>query len=442
MAKKVQPEKPRAMTRRAISHHQKAQRRQRFIFFGGIGIIAIVVVLVIVGVIVGEVLPNSKTVLAIADQEYDYGYYVDALKVQSILQSEAKPSDVNAQLPQAIQQYQMLRDGAASLNITISDNEVKDKIKEIGLEANDATMDMIRAQLLIPKLKEHFGTKIAETMPQVNLEAILVESEAVARDIRQELADSDNITELAKEYGLNYYSQNDYMGAFGWHPASIHEDYLGTSIPVDWAFEAEAGDVSQPLSDNETWKKKGYWLLRVNSIEEEAVSENETAVSANVSGILLNSEEQAKSIRERLNNGEDLAAIAEEFSQYSVSKQNGGELGVFEKPSDNTTHALSEATDPYIFGEDTETGVWSDPIPDEGYWTQGGAWLVRAVDVDENRAVSEEDRTFLINEQFDNWMTLLSSNAVYQPVNTLSDEQKVEAIAEAERYLAGMANRA
>ncbi len=429
------------MTRRAISHHQKAQRRQRFIFYGGIGIISIVIVLVIVGVIVGEVLPMGKTVLAIADTDYDYGYYVDSLKVHSLFQENASPPDVIAQLPQTIQQYQMLRDGAASLNVTISDDEVKNKIKEYGLDENEATMDMIRAQLLVPKLKEHFGSEIAEQMPQVDLEAILVESDAVAQTIRPDLIASDNISDLAKEYGLNYYSQNEYFGRYGWHPAAIHEDYLGTSIPVDWAFQAEAGDVSQPLSDNESWKKLGYWLLRVNSVDTQTSSDNETAVSANVSGILLSSKVQAELIRDRLNNGEDLASIAEEYSQYSVSKQNGGELGLYTKPSDNTTNALSAKTDPYIFAEDTEIGVWSDPIQDDAYYTQGGAWLVRAVDVDENRDLSEEDRTFLIDERFNNWMTLLSQNAVYQPVTTLTDEQKAKAIAEAEKYLAGLARR-
>ena len=427
------------MTRRQISHHKKQERRQRLIFFGGIGIIAAVIILVIVGIIVGEIIPNNKTVLQVGDTKYNYSYYVDSLKVLSVFQSDYSPSEIVADVPQTIRQAQILREGAASLNITISDDEVETTIEGAGLDVNDATMDFIRAQLLIPKLQEYFGTQLPETMPQVDLDAIFTESETVAGQIRPEMAATDNISVLAEQYDLNPYSSNN--GTYGWHPSSILETSVGSSIPVEWAFQASSGDVSQPLSDNESWKKKGYWLLRVNSVAEEVNTDNETMVSANVSGILLGNEEEALQIRDRLVAGEDLAAIAEQYSQYSSSSENGGELGVFVETSDNYTHALSALTDPYIFGEDTEIGAWSSPVMDDVYWTQGGFWLAKALGVDENRALSEDDRTTLINDKYNEWQSVLDDDPAYEMVNTVTDIQQADAVTEAEKYLTSLTKR-
>lgn len=450
MAKKQQPEQPRHMTRRALSSHKKAERRQRFIFFGGVGIISVVVIIVFVGLIVGEILPNSKTVLNVGGRQISYGYYVDALKLYTRLvqaqdtlmgKTVTPVSQINTYLPQIMQENMIVINGAEELDVTVGDDDVKERLELYGLDANDASMDYIRVELLTAKLKEdYFGSQVPDTMLQVRLQAILLESAEQAAEVRPLMAATDNISEIAAEYDL---SSNAQDGDFGWHPEEVFRGggYITSELPVDYAFGEgrEAGDLSQPISDNESSKKIGYWLLRVNEITEELASDNVTPViSANVSGLLLGSRVEAGDVRQQLIDGALLEDLATEYSQYSVSRNNGGELGMLEQPETDSSTALSEPADAFIFSENTTIGTWSEPIADTGFTTTGGAWLVRVADKDEGRSLDDADRQYLINSDYNTWFTEKQEGPDYEIVNVMTAKQQTEAIAEVEAYLASL----
>jgi parvulin-like peptidyl-prolyl isomerase len=133
----------------------------------------------------------------------------------------------------------------------------------------------------------------------------------------------------------------------------------------------------------------------------EKVSENQT----NADALYLSSQPLATEIRGRLENGEDLAAIADNYSQYSVSKEKHGQLGVVEKAS------MPAVFNSYAFSDNAVLGQWSQPIIDNTLWTQGGFWIVKVVDKADGRALSDEDRNYLIGKRYDAWYADLEAKS-------------------------------
>jgi parvulin-like peptidyl-prolyl isomerase len=395
LAKKKKAAKPqREYTRRQLSQLQRQRRRQRILFYGGIFIIAAVVVIVLVGWYMGEYRPMHQTVIAVDDAEFDASYYIDALRFVGrdqpveYLQSLADP------LIQQIEQGELIRQAALKLGISISDDEVKQQLESAEMVVNDASVDLIRAELLRNRIySDYLDPKLPASDEQVHIMAMLVESENQAEEVRARLQNSENFTSLAEEFAQNYYSKEINQGDFGWHPRSILEEQLGSSVAVDYAFSSEPGTLSQPLEDEEAYKQLGYWLIKVleRQFEDEAV----------VQAVLLCDEEEAEEIKARLEAGDDLETIASEYSQYSESKDQGGELGAV------SIGDISDAFDAYVFNPDLEIGVWSEPIRDDVYWTQGGYWLIKVVDRDDDRELSVEDRDYLLGKEYDDWLSNL-----------------------------------
>ena len=406
MAKKKKAEKPqREFTRRQLSNLQKQKRRQRIVFIGGITVIAAVILIVLVGWFMADYLPLHRTVLKVNDTKFNMNYYIDVLEIAGANQQDPNMQMLANSLPQQIAQNELIRQGAEKLSITVSDEEIKEMLKDRGAPMSDVYKGLAGAQLLEKRLEdEYFGPQVPESDKQVHIMAMLVESERVANEIINRLGNGDNFTALAEEFAQNYYSKNVNKGDFGWHPESILKDQLGSQMPIDYAFGAEAGALSSPLYDDEAYMQLGYWLLRVN--------DRPTADSTNVSGLLISSQELAERIKARLEVGEDLGPIADKYSNYSLSKENHGEMGIIPE-SEN----ISEPFNGYVFNPETELGKWSDPIRDDAYWSKGGYWLVEVVDKDDDRELSDEDRTYLIGQLFNDWVYQLWSD----PANDVDD---------------------
>lgn len=437
MAKKKQEPKPRVMTHRQLSSHKRAQRRQRIVLISGVSIIAAALIIVLVGLFIGEIIPMNASVLEVNGKSFDLRYYIDALELAASNNPDKTVGVINSSLISQLQNSELMRQGAEKLGITVTDDEVNDELERLGLEKSNVSKDIMRVQLVQTKLKgEYFHDMVPVSDAQVTMQAMMLEDETVAADIRERIASGDNVTDLAREYGLNYYSRNEYFGDFGWHPAVIYNDLLGTPVPIEYAFSAPAGDLSGPLADNETSKQKGYWLLKVNSLDVVPDSGNVTgSTSANVTGILLASESEAVEIKARLEAGEDVSALATEYSNYSPSREKGGELGILVKPEVEGKTAISEPVDAYVFAEDVAIGAWSGPVVDTLYWTVGGAWVVNVVDTAGDMAISDEDRAYLIDKLYSDWLTTLSNDPSFEINVLLTDEQQSQAITEVEKVL-------
>ena len=432
MAKKKNVEKPqRHITKRALSNIKRQKRRQNFIFYGGIFIIAVVIVLVFVGVL-GELRPYSHTVVKVYDREFDAQYFLDATKYVSNLYS-VDYQQVIQSVPNFIEGSELIRLGAAELGITLSDDEVKEKLleqedlvkqeylaqledlKEQGelteeeyLEAqkdfegfeivvNDAVIDLARTDFLNEKLlEEQFKPQVPATADQVNMMAMLLESESEASTITSEFAASGNFTGLAGEYSLDSYTKTE-MGDLGWHTREFLELKLGTTVPAEYAFNAEIGTLSQPIFDENLSKQIGYWIINI--------VERQENTQAYIRVILVGSLEEADQVILRLINGENFEELAREVSQDDNSREQGGDLGWV------TPGSRGEAFDAWVFNpEQSEVGVLG-PFLDDSVNTTGGYWLVRVVDREEDRPLGEEEIETLAEQAFSDWISQLWEDA-------------------------------
>jgi parvulin-like peptidyl-prolyl isomerase len=428
MAKKKKEEKPREYTRRQLTHFQKQKRRQRIIFISGISVIVAIVVIVSLGWYMADYRPLHRTVIKVGDAKFDAAYYIDTLKKYGQSNTGFSLDQLDMYLPNMIVQNELIKQGAEPLGITISDADIKQSLESGNQSVSAASIDISRAEQLATRIKdEYIGIqKVPVSDNQVHIMALMVESESVAGEVREKILNGDNFTTLVADYAKDSYSKT-LNGDFGLHPRRILDEELNATVPLDYAFGADVGSVSPPLADNTTYKTIGYWLINVT----DRPSDNESTVKA----LYLSTNEQALDIKARLEAGDNLTALADQYSQYSDSKNKHGEMGVITKPTENTT-TVTTAFDGYIFDPNTELGKWSDPIPDT-LSTQGGYWLVQVVEKEINAKLTDDDRSSLINMVYSDWLNeLYTQHASEIDYSLLTSDIREWAIARAEKEIA------
>jgi parvulin-like peptidyl-prolyl isomerase len=410
----------REMTHRQLSHHKKAQRRQNFIFFGGIGIIVIVVLIIAGGWFAGEYLPRHKTVAQVYDVKYDTSFYIDTLAIYGQSQGADTLASMASAIASQIIQNELIKQEAAKLGVSVTDEESLQYLESIGFTVNSASIELARGALLTQKIKdEYFNQQVLKTDRQLWVKAMMCESESVAWLVREKMTNGENLTELVTQYAVDSASK-EVFGDYGWHQIELFKDKFYASFPLDYIsrVDVKAGELSNPLADNESYKKIGYWLIRVN--------ERPTEESANVSAILLGSEDEALAVRARLLAGESLVTIADNLSQYSLSQQKHGEMGVL-AIGDNVSNDYNA----YVFSSTPVIGEWSQPVQEKDNYTRGGYWVVQVAGLEENRAVSAEDRTSQINDLFNTWVTDINTAAKDYMINSLDEEIQEYAVEKA-----------
>ncbi len=345
---------PREMTRRQISAHRRQLRRQRLIFIGGIVIVAAIIVVVLAGWVTSEYIPLHRTVITVNDAKFTTSDFIEYLEIAAVTQqSSGQTPDLSVVASDTLQQIpnnELMREAATQLGITVTEQDAATALKNAGLPVNNGSIIYVRSYLLQQKLRtDYFAPQVPESDNQVWPNVMLLESNAQAAEIRARLVAGENFTTLAPEYALNYYSKNINKGDFGWHPLEVLRDQLGSEIPVDYAFSANVGSLSGPLYDGAMYKQLGYWLINV--------LDKPAADSANVDAIFVSSEVQAEELKTQLETTGNLTAIADVYSQYSLSKENHGHLGLVEQAS------MTDAFDSYVFSENATLGELEPAYP-------------------------------------------------------------------------------
>lgn len=401
MAKKRTEEKPRELTHRQLSHFKKQKRRQRIIFISGIVIIAVVILLPLAGWFSTDFYPLHRTILEVNGAKFNVAEYIDTMKIIRSGQPSTDVSTVANNALQSMEQGEVLKQGAASLNITVSNEEVNTYLKNLKLPQTKSYVDFYRSQLLVQELEaNYFGPQVPETADQVHPLMMMLESDQQAAQVRQRLVNGDNFTQLAKEYGQDYYSKNVNQGDFGLHVRDVLKDQVSSAIPLDYAFSAAVGSLSPPLSDNVTSKQSGYWLLKIVDRPESG--------KVDVQALLLSDNVTAADVKARLEAGTaSLSDMADQYTQYSLSKDKHGDLGVISE-SENTTYTA--AFNDYVFNPTSPAGIWSQPIHETELWTQGGSWLVKVLEKNVNAKVSDDDKNYIVQQALNNWYSGLTSD--------------------------------
>ena len=418
MAKKKQQKPKREVTKRQLSRWQQQKKRQRLIL--GLGILIIVAALVTVGAgwYITQYQPLHKTVITVNDTSFNMNYYIKMLKCYG----RGQPIDflfyLADEMVTIIEQNELIRQGALKLGISVSNDEVDQELKRRDPPLSKDYRDLVRIEMLVTKLAdEYFEHEVPLFAEQRHILAMFLEDENQAIEVRARLEAGEDFTELAGELSLESISETK-KGDFGWRPKDVLAELLRTSIPVDYAFDAEVGVLSQPIYDEETTKSVGYWLIKMSEREEDSDL-------VHVQAILLGSEEEAQEVRARLGAGEDFAALAKEFSQHEVSRGNDGDIGW------SVPDTMSQAFEDYAFDDEVELETVSEPIRDDTVGTTGGYWLVKLLDKDDNRKIEDDDRMSLKAKALDEWASSLWDDPENKIESYLDEDKKLWAISKA-----------
>ncbi len=402
---------PRELTKRQLSHWQQQKRRQRIILSAGIFVIATVIVIVLVGWYAGQYRPMHQTIIRVNDTEFNMKYYVEMLKLRGGGQSDQYLQQIGDTIVNDIEQYELIRQEALKRGISVSDKEVRETLKSSDLPNTDVYQDLTRNQMLIEKLlDEYFEQEVPVSAEQAHIIAMLLESESQAAEVRARLENGESFKELAGELSVEYLTKNE-EGDLDWHPENILTEMLGTLIPAEYASGAEVGTLSKPIYDAEITKGVGYWLIKV-------LDRREEEEEAHVHAMLLNSEEEAREVRARLEAGENFATLAQELSQLFDAEENEGNLEWVLEGS--TTPVFDE----FVFNVEIDPGTLSEPIRDETVGTSGGYWLIKVADKDNDRPLEESDRDSLKYKALDEWITSLWDDPDNEIEDNLLDTER------------------
>jgi parvulin-like peptidyl-prolyl isomerase len=394
-------------------------------------IIGISVMAVVGGVIGGgwfrdEYLPRQELVIRVNDAEFNMGYYVDLLKVQGepytqvyeTSQAEIYMQVLADEVERFIQENELMRQTALGWGIEVTDGEVTEALKESDPPLSKDYWEIMKHDILVQRLlDEYFELGVPVSGEQRHVMAMFLESENQTVSTRARLAEGEDFAALASELSLETLSPEG-NGDFGWRFQGILSDRFGLSIPEDYAFSAEAGALSQPLFDEERTKDVGYWLAEVLERDQDAQGE-----LYHVRVMLLGSEEEAQDIKARLAGGEDFATLAKEYSQHSDSKEDGGDLDWL------TLEDIHEPLKDFIL--DTEVETISEPVRDGTSVTKGGYWLVKVVNEEDGRQISDEDRDFLKAKALGEWIASLTDDPQNRVESYLDSEKKAWAVSKA-----------
>ena len=420
MAKKQKkPEIKRSPTKRQMAKWQRQKRTQRIIMIVAGVFFTFIAGYIGYGYYSDQVGPFNKPVLKVNDTVFDMGYYVEVLEIYSQGQDSSSIPYMADMVVGAIEQNELIRQGAAGLGISVSKEEIEEQLKSLNLSDTKVYRDAVEVSLLAEILMENYiGPEVPTSGEQVKVQAMVLEDKMVAEDVIREFEISDNFTALVEGFSVEE-ATRELGGDLGWFPRGtvgvLYPELDGTLLE-DIAFELEPRMLSEPTYDESVLKRIGYWLIKV--------IERDDANGSHINGILLGNLQEAEEIRSRIEDGEDFALLAQEYSQHVASRDIGGDMGWVQEGSGNQIVSVNAF--------DLEIGVLSDPIRDDSIRTQGGCWLVRVLDKDDDRQIEDDTREILKSKAFEDWLLEQRENSSIE--RYLDDEQKSWAV---ERVLAG-----
>jgi peptidyl-prolyl cis-trans isomerase C len=341
-----------------------------------------------------------QVVIEVNNAKFDMEYFVKTLDALTAGMNSSTLSSYGSYfgnlVADSIIEGEILRQGAPSLNITVTAAEVDARLKQYGYD--DRYRDMVTAVLLEEKLRAHFGAGLNGTeIQQTHVQVMLVENQEVADGVVAKVEAGGNFTALVNNYSCN----SSIEGDLGWLPVEL----MPNSLIANAAFNLTPPALSQPIYDETAVKKLGYWLIEVTGAQNQTINALVT---------LLPSKAQAEQVKAQLAAGANFSALAANYSQHK-SKANGGKLDGLKRGNMTST-----AFDAVAFNLTLNTV--SEPVRDTSVYTTGGYWLVMVMDSGE-RVLEEQTLEQLIDKRFNDWREVWTNNSTietYLDANKLS----------------------
>ncbi len=394
-------------TKRQVSKWKKEKRLSRII-----GIFTGVVIIAVLGIIgfwyySEQIMPYQQTVLKVNDKSYNMDYFIKMLDFYSKGQSNDLVKLFPDMVAQGIAQSQVIIEAAPAENITVSEEEIAKELDNMKLEKNDVGIDIVKARLTARKYSE---MKCLPNLPgpveQVEAQAMLLETKAMAEDRRQKLLLGDNFSTAAGLLSLDSYTQGK-KGYLGWVPKGYEDMVLGTlkgSAFRDVLYKLNLKEISEPIFDAGVQKQFGYWVLEV--------LEKDDTRGIHARGILFSSQADANTVRESLVSGGSWDDLAKQYSQHE-SKDKGGDLGWIVPGMEKTqVGRILSALDVKQISLVTR---------DESVKTGGGYWIVQVLDK-QVRPLDDNIKQTLEQQCLENWLQGLIKTAKVE--NLLDQKQK------------------
>ncbi|MGQ9573002.1 MAG: peptidylprolyl isomerase [Dehalococcoidia bacterium] len=187
---------------------------------------------------------------------------------------------------------------------------------------------------------------------------------------------------------------------------------LTQSDPQAFATAYEQALKSNDLSDKEYRQMIEAELLSAKVDQVFSLSVPATAEQVRLRQIQVGTEDEARSVLERLNAGENFADLARELSLDTGTKEEGGERGWVARDELDLSYAAK------VFA--LETGALSEPIPGPG-----GYYIFQVEERQPDREVTEEQRSTISTIYADLWLReqrTIFAVADIQPLLTDADK--------------------
>ena len=397
MSKKQKEAEPKlAPSKRQLSKWERERKIRRIIIIAAAIFLSGIIGYAGYGYYESHVKPLHEVVIEVNEASFTMDYFIETLDAYT---KEADPSQLSYMsqiVANQIVQDELVRQGAHSLGVEVTDEEIDDKIGEQGLPDEEAYREIMSAGLLREKLQEYFVSQLPDTMEQAHIQLMLVESQRVAYDVIARIESGNDFAALIDEFSCNPQAEGD----IGWLPREL----ISNPLVGDAAFELESGEI-QAIHDESAGKNMGYWLIEVTEKDEEQ--------GVKAKAMLLGSRQEADEVRAQLTS-DNFAELADKYSQYA-GEEDKGELGWVKQGDMN-----SVAFDAVAFSLDLN--VISEPVKDITVQTKGGYWIVQVIEK-ANRELSADTREGLAMKRSEDWFNGQRDNST---IKSYLDQEKAD----------------
>ncbi len=262
------------------------ESRNRALLVGGlIAVVVFALALIAVGYYVDRIASQDDTVFSVGERDFSYAYLEDRVKAANA-EGTFNTSNVSLGIAETIsniQNEELTRLIAEEQGISLTDEELdegmkadvgvpstadrnafaaalRNRLQFIGLDF-DRYREMIGAQVLEEKIQDNLEADLPAEMEQVDLNVILVETDAAAAGARERINGGEDFATVAQE--VSQHSSAAEGGDLGWTPRDLLIEEL-----AEPAFQVEVGELSDVIET-----ERGFYVIRVDGRETRELDE-------------------------------------------------------------------------------------------------------------------------------------------------------------------------